>query len=58
MRPLAAPEKSLRNVVENKYMKGGKIHELWSFPSGKVDKGETIDEAAVREAKEESGYFA
>jgi len=44
--------------VENKYMKGGKIHELWSFPSGKVDKGETIDEAAVREAKEESGYFA
>ena len=85
MRPLAAPEKSLRNVVENKYMKertttniaagvvikldgkylliqenspGGKIHELWSFPSGKVDKGETIEEAAVREAKEESGYFA
>lgn len=29
---------------------------LWNWPAGKVDVGETIEEAAVREAKEESGY--
>jgi 8-oxo-dGTP pyrophosphatase MutT (NUDIX family) len=28
---------------------------LWSFPSGKVDPGETASEAAVREAVEEAG---
>jgi len=47
---------------DNKYLlvqensPGGKIHELWNFPAGKVDEGETIEEAAIREAKEESGY--
>jgi ADP-ribose pyrophosphatase YjhB (NUDIX family) len=29
---------------------------LWNFPAGRVDVGETIEEAAIREAKEESGY--
>lgn len=29
---------------------------LWSWPAGKVDVGETIEEAAVREAKEETGF--
>ncbi|MBI4319104.1 MAG: NUDIX domain-containing protein [Chloroflexi bacterium] len=28
---------------------------LWSFPSGYVDLGETVEEAAVREVKEETG---
>jgi 8-oxo-dGTP diphosphatase len=28
---------------------------LWSFPSGKVELGETASEAAVREAREETG---
>jgi 8-oxo-dGTP diphosphatase len=29
---------------------------LWNLPAGRVDVGETLEEAAVREAKEESGY--
>lgn len=29
---------------------------LWSFPGGHVDEGESFEEAAVREAMEESGY--
>jgi ADP-ribose pyrophosphatase YjhB (NUDIX family) len=33
-----------------------KVYELWNIPAGHVDKGETIENAAVREVKEESGY--
>lgn len=33
-----------------------KIYGLWNIPAGYVDKGEDVQEAAVREAKEESGY--
>lgn len=29
---------------------------LWSLPAGRVDKGESFEEAAVREAREETGY--
>jgi 8-oxo-dGTP diphosphatase len=29
---------------------------LWNFPAGKVDLGESLEQAAIREAKEESGY--
>ena len=29
---------------------------LWCFPGGHVDKGETFEQGAVREALEESGY--
>ncbi len=33
-----------------------KVHGLWNFPAGVVDEGYTIEETAVKEAKEESGY--
>lgn len=32
-----------------------KVYGLWNLPAGLVDKGESIEAAAVREAKEESG---
>lgn len=31
------------------------VHEKWNLPAGRVDKGETLEEAAIRESKEESG---
>lgn len=32
------------------------VYGLWNIPAGHVDKGESIEQAAVREAKEEFGY--
>ena len=32
-----------------------KVYGLWNLPAGYVDKGEAIRQAAIREAKEESG---
>lgn len=36
--------------------KMAKAYGLWNFPAGRVDIGESIEEAAIRETKEESGY--
>lgn len=33
-----------------------KAYMLWNFPGGKVDEDESLEQAAVREAKEESGF--
>lgn len=33
-----------------------KAYGKWNLPAGKVDEGETLEQAAVREAKEETGF--
>lgn len=45
---------------ENKYLlvqeKQQKAYSLWNLPAGKVEIGYTIEQTAIKEAKEESGY--
>ncbi len=45
---------------DNKYLlvqeKREDVYGLWNWPAGQVIKGENRQEAAVREAKEETGY--
>jgi len=45
---------------DDKYLlvqeKQPKAYGLWNFPAGMVDVGESLEQAAIREAKEESGY--
>ena len=45
-----------RYLLVQEYGPGDPSHGLWGFPSGRVEEGETIEAAAIREAKEESGY--
>ncbi|MDN4072373.1 MULTISPECIES: NUDIX hydrolase [Fictibacillus] len=42
-------------VVKKKY---GGLKGRWSIPAGFVNQGETVDEAAVREVKEETGILS
>lgn len=32
------------------------IHGLWNLPAGKVEANDTVEQAAVREAREETGF--
>ena len=41
-------------VKENR--PGTNVHGLWNFPAGKVEKGDSIEKTAIKEAKEEVGY--
>lgn len=36
--------------------KQSKVYGLWNFPAGRVDVGDTIEQTAIKEAKEETGY--
>jgi len=45
---------------DNKYLlvqeKQPKVFGLWNFPAGRVDVGDTIEQTAIKEAREETGY--
>ncbi|PJA92482.1 MAG: hypothetical protein CO133_02985 [Candidatus Komeilibacteria bacterium CG_4_9_14_3_um_filter_37_5] len=35
---------------------GTEVNGLWNFPAGKVEEGDSIEQTAIKEAKEEVGY--
>ena len=48
---LIKKDNSFLLVQEN----SSRVHGLWNWPQGKIEAGETIEQAAIREAKEETG---
>lgn len=47
-------DESNENILMVKNKKGDSYY--WSIPGGAVEQGETLEQAALREAKEETGY--
>lgn len=43
-------------LVQENRPSNAQVHGLWNFPAGRVDEGDTIEETAIKEAKEEAGY--
>lgn len=49
-------EKNDKYLLVQENRPGTRVHGLWNFPAGRVDKGYAIEETAVKEAYEEVGY--
>lgn len=43
-------------LIQEKRPNDPRVHELWNFPAGRVDAGDTIEQTAIKEAKEECGF--
>ncbi len=54
------PIEAAGGIVKNKDNKVLLIHRrgFWDLPKGKIDKGETLEQAAIREVEEETGVSA
>ncbi|MBI3802657.1 MAG: NUDIX hydrolase [Nitrospirae bacterium] len=50
-----AKENDIQVVLISHYNQKGKL--IWCLPKGSVEKGETLQETAVREVREETGIF-
>lgn len=44
-------------ICRSTFSKDRKGREVWGFPKGKINQGETEEEAALRETKEETGLI-
>jgi len=53
---LVKDEKGQILLVRRKREWDKEAHDKWEFPGGKIEFGETPEEATIREVKEESGY--
>lgn len=43
-------------LVQENWPENKEVHGTWNLPAGRVDVGDSIEQTAVKEAKEESGF--